>query len=232
MPAERWQWPHRLADREGGVRCSPNCCRSGAGRRRNCAPNSSDTFDDSINMLRRTRKSLKGPNMAPDTDPIVITGMGAVSPLGVGVEANWRALMEGRSGHRDERPLRRDRFRRQDRRAGAARTSRTASIRRRSSTPRTSRRWTCSSSTGWWRRHEALAQSGWVADTPDKQAVTATIIGSGVGGSPVMAEAVDTDPRQGAAAAVALHRARASSPIWRPAGSRSNTASRARSARR
>ena len=40
--------------------------------------------------------------------------------------------------------------------------------------------------------HEALAQSGWVADTPEKQAVTCTIIGSGVGGSPVMAAAVDT----------------------------------------
>ena len=36
--------------------------------------------------------------MAPDTDPIVITGMGAVSPLGIGVDANWRALMEGKSG--------------------------------------------------------------------------------------------------------------------------------------
>ena len=39
---------------------------------------------------------------------------------------------------------------------------------------------------------EALRQSGWVADTPEKQAVTGTIIGSGVGGSPVMAEAVQT----------------------------------------
>ena len=36
--------------------------------------------------------------MVPDTDPIVITGMGAVSPLGIGVETNWRALMESRSG--------------------------------------------------------------------------------------------------------------------------------------
>ena len=39
---------------------------------------------------------------------------------------------------------------------------------------------------------EALAQSGWVADSADKQAATATIIGSGVGGSPVMAEAAKT----------------------------------------
>jgi 3-oxoacyl-[acyl-carrier-protein] synthase II len=33
-----------------------------------------------------------------DSDPIVITGMGAVSPLGVGVEANWQALLAGKSG--------------------------------------------------------------------------------------------------------------------------------------
>ena len=31
-------------------------------------------------------------------DPIVVTGMGAVSPLGVGIAANWRRLIEGRSG--------------------------------------------------------------------------------------------------------------------------------------
>lgn len=31
-------------------------------------------------------------------DPIVVTGMGVVSPLGIGVEANWRNLVLGRSG--------------------------------------------------------------------------------------------------------------------------------------
>lgn len=31
-------------------------------------------------------------------DPIVITGMGAVSPLGVGVDVNWKRLIAGRSG--------------------------------------------------------------------------------------------------------------------------------------
>lgn len=39
---------------------------------------------------------------------------------------------------------------------------------------------------------KTLAQSGWVADTEEKQAATATIIGTGVGGSPVMAHAVET----------------------------------------
>src|SRR5688572_7855684 len=33
-----------------------------------------------------------------DPDPIVVTGMGAVSPLGVGVAANWAALTAGKSG--------------------------------------------------------------------------------------------------------------------------------------
>lgn len=31
-------------------------------------------------------------------DPIVVTGMGVVSPLGIGVETNWRNLIRGQSG--------------------------------------------------------------------------------------------------------------------------------------
>jgi 3-oxoacyl-(acyl-carrier-protein) synthase len=37
---------------------------------------------------------------------------------------------------------------------------------------------------------EALAQAGWVAETPEAQARTATIIASGIGGFPAIAEAV------------------------------------------
>ncbi|RYG09788.1 MAG: 3-oxoacyl-ACP synthase, partial [Burkholderiales bacterium] len=36
--------------------------------------------------------------MSTQHDPIVVTGMGAVSPLGVSVDTNWRRLLEGRSG--------------------------------------------------------------------------------------------------------------------------------------
>ena len=36
--------------------------------------------------------------MAAQSDPIVVTGMGAVSPLGVGVGVNWERLAAGKSG--------------------------------------------------------------------------------------------------------------------------------------
>ena len=124
--------------------------------------------------------------MAPDTDPIVVTGMGAVSPLGVGVDANWQALLEGRSGI-----VMNDRF---DVSAFAAKI---AGLVPRGFDPTTAvdpkdlKKMDLFIQYGLVAAAEALAQSGWVADSADRQAVTATIIGSGVGGSPVMAEAVD-----------------------------------------
>src|SRR5690349_8882567 len=125
--------------------------------------------------------------MVPDTDPIVITGMGAVSPLGIGVEANWRALMESRSGI-----VMNDRFDVTD--FGA----KIAGLVPKEFDPtsvvdaKDVKKMDLFIQYGMVAAAEALAQSGWVADTPEKQAVTGTIIGSGVGGSPVMAEAVDT----------------------------------------
>ena len=41
----------------------------------------------------------------PESDPIVVTGMGAITPLGVGVDTNWQRLIAGQSGIR-----RNDRF--------------------------------------------------------------------------------------------------------------------------
>jgi 3-oxoacyl-[acyl-carrier-protein] synthase II len=125
--------------------------------------------------------------MAPDTDPIVITGMGVVSPLGIGVEANWHALMEGRSGI-----VMNDRF---DVTEFGAKI---AGLVPESFDPTTAvdakdvKKMDLFIQYGLVAAAEAIAQSGWVADTPEKQAVTGTIIGSGVGGSPVMADAVDT----------------------------------------
>lgn len=125
--------------------------------------------------------------MAPDTDPIVVTGMGAVSPLGIGVDANWRALLEGRSGI-----VMNDRF---DVTEFGAKIAGLVPKEFDPTTvvdPKDVKKMDLFIQYGLVAAAEALAQSGWVADTADKQAVTATIIGSGVGGSPVMAEAVDT----------------------------------------
>ncbi len=125
--------------------------------------------------------------MAPDTDPIVITGMGAVSPLGVGVAANWQALLDGRSGI-----VMNDRFDVSDFAAKIAGLVPKSFDPTTVVDPKDIKKMDLFIQYGLVAAAEALAQSGWVADTADKQAVTATIIGTGVGGSPVMAEAVDT----------------------------------------
>ena len=125
--------------------------------------------------------------MVPDTDPIVITGMGAVSPLGIGVAANWQALLDGRSGI-----VMNDRFDVSDFAAKIAGLVPKSFDPTTVVDPKDIKKMDLFIQYGLVAAAEALAQSGWVADTADKQAVTATIIGSGVGGSPVMAEAVDT----------------------------------------
>jgi 3-oxoacyl-[acyl-carrier-protein] synthase II len=122
-----------------------------------------------------------------DTDPIVITGMGAVSPLGVGVEANWQALMAGKSGI-----VMNDRFDVTDFAAKIAGLVPKDFDPTTVVDPKDIKKMDLFIQYGLVAAAEAIAQSGWVADTPEKQAVTGTIIGSGVGGSPVMAEAVDT----------------------------------------
>jgi 3-oxoacyl-[acyl-carrier-protein] synthase II len=127
-----------------------------------------------------------------DTDPIVITGMGAVSPLGVGVDVNWQALMAGRSGI-----VTNTRFDTTDfacKIAGLVpgKDAPNGFDPTRYVDPKDVKKMDLFIQYGLGAADEALRQSGWVADTPEKQAVTGTIIGSGVGGSPVMAEAVQT----------------------------------------
>jgi 3-oxoacyl-[acyl-carrier-protein] synthase II len=126
-----------------------------------------------------------------EVDPIVVTGMGAVSPLGVGVEANWQALMAGRSGI-----VMNDRFDTTDfgcKIAGLVpgRDAPGGFDAARYIDAKELKKMDVFIQYGLGAAAEALAQSGWIADTPEKQAVTGTIIGTGVGGSPVMAQTVD-----------------------------------------
>lgn len=127
-----------------------------------------------------------------DPDPIVITGMGAVSPLGVGVEANWQALMAGRSGIVPNTRFDVTDFACKIAGLVPGKDAPNGFDPTRYVDPKDVKKMDLFIQYGLGAADEALRQSGWVADTPEKQAVTGTIIGSGVGGSPVMAEAVQT----------------------------------------
>jgi 3-oxoacyl-[acyl-carrier-protein] synthase II len=127
-----------------------------------------------------------------DPDPIVITGMGAVSPLGVGVETNWRALMDGRSGIVPNTRFDVTDFACKIAGLVPGRDAPNGFDPTRYVDPKDVKKMDLFIQYGLGAADEALRQSGWVADTPEKQAATGTIIGSGVGGSPVMAEAVET----------------------------------------
>ena len=127
-----------------------------------------------------------------DTDPIVITGMGAVSPLGVGVDVNWQALLAGRSGIVPNTRFDVTDFACKIAGLVPGKEAPNGFDPTRYVDPKDVKKMDVFIQYGLGAADEALRQSGWVADTPQKQAVTGTIIGSGVGGSPVMAEAVET----------------------------------------
>lgn len=131
--------------------------------------------------------------MQSPSDPIVVTGMGAVSPLGTGVETNWQRLLAGRSGI-----VANTRF---DVSAYAAKIA--GLVPSRADDPqgfdihdavdaKEVKKMDLFIQYGLVAAKEALAQAGWAPSTAEEQAATATIIGTGVGGSPVMAEAVET----------------------------------------
>ena len=131
--------------------------------------------------------------MQRQDDPIVVTGMGAVSPLGVGVETNWQRLIAGRSGL-----VRNTRFDVSNFTAKIAGLVPTTATDEQGFDPLVAidakdiKKMDLFIQYGLVAAQEALQQAGWVADTAEKQAATATIIGTGVGGSPVMADAVET----------------------------------------
>lgn len=132
--------------------------------------------------------------LRPDpADPIVVTGMGAVSPLGVGVDALWNGLMAGRSGI-----VRNDRFDTEGFTAHIAGLVPGKENHANGFDPaefidgKDIKKMDVFIQYAIGAAAEALDQAGWHPQTLEDQAATATIIGSGVGGSPVMARAVET----------------------------------------
>jgi 3-oxoacyl-[acyl-carrier-protein] synthase II len=137
--------------------------------------------------------------LRPDpTDPIVVTGMGAVTPLGVGVEVFWRRLLAGQSGI-----VRNDRF---DTTGFVASIAGLVPGKDRDEhgfdpvdfvDAKDVKKMDLFIQYAMGATAEALAQANWFPEGAEDQLATATIIGSGVGGSPVMARAVETIREKG-----------------------------------
>ncbi|MFK4809428.1 beta-ketoacyl-ACP synthase II [Devosia sp. ZW T5_3] len=137
--------------------------------------------------------------LKPDpADPIVVTGMGAVSPMGVGVETLWTRLVAGESG-----VVRNDRFDTTGFTSGIA-----GLVPSKADVPhgfdpadfidgKEIKKMDLFIQYGIGAAAEALNQAGWHPTSLEDQAATATIIGSGVGGSPVMARAVEIIQEKG-----------------------------------
>ena len=130
---------------------------------------------------------------------IVITGMGAVSPLGCGVEINWSRLLAGQSGISslpddivEQLPVKvggRVPTPEQDAEAGLYPDRHVA--------PKDQKKMDRFILFAMAAADEALQQAGWSADTPERQERTATVIATGIGGFPSIANAVRTTDNRG-----------------------------------
>lgn len=132
---------------------------------------------------------------------VVVTGLGMVTPLGVGVDRNWSAITAGKSGLRkiDEFdaseissqvagvvPKTTD----QDPKDGAFNIDLYVPIKEQKKIDQFI-------AYGIAAAAEAVADSGWVADDEDKQHRTGVLIGSGIGGLGTMYEASITLKEKG-----------------------------------
>jgi len=131
--------------------------------------------------------------LKPDpSDPIVVTGMGVVSPLGVGVPTMWSRLTSGKSGI-----VQNDRFDTEGFGATIAGLVPSKPADPNGFDPadfidgKEIKKMDVFIQYAIGAAHEALEQANWHPTTLEDQMATATIIGSGVGGSPVMARAVE-----------------------------------------
>lgn len=130
---------------------------------------------------------------------IVVTGMGLVSPLGVGVEPVWKRLLEGHSGIRELPPaVVADLATRiggavpslkDDPQAGFDPDWAVA--------PKEQKKMARFIEFAMSAARQALQQAGWAPVELHQQCRTATIIGSGVGGFSAIAEAVRTTDDKG-----------------------------------
>lgn len=130
---------------------------------------------------------------------IVVTGMGAVTPLGCGTETVWQRLLAGQSGLRRlaesvtaDLPAKVGGVvpsQEEDAEAGFNPDD-VIPVKEQKKMDRFIMFAIAAAK-------EALAQAGWVANTPEEQERTATIIASGIGGFPAIVDAVRTTDTKG-----------------------------------
>ncbi|MDX3775339.1 beta-ketoacyl-ACP synthase II [Chromatiaceae bacterium AAb-1] len=128
------------------------------------------------------------------SSPIVITGMGIVSPLGCGVKTVWQRLTAGQSGvgfidrfDTSDFPVKIAGLvpvKEQDAAAGLDIDAIVEPKERKKLDPFTVYALAAAA--------EALAQAGWVPQTEEEQQATATIIGTGIGGFTTITQAQKT----------------------------------------
>lgn len=132
------------------------------------------------------------------SDRIVVTGMGAVTPLGCGVEKVWQRLIAGQSGVRKI-----ERFDVSD--LPAAIAGQVPVIDEDEAgldieqvvTKKDRKKVDLFTIYALAAAEEALSQAGWKPDTDAEKERTATLIGTGIGGFPVITEAVRTLDNRG-----------------------------------
>ncbi|RUR33212.1 beta-ketoacyl-ACP synthase II [Vreelandella nanhaiensis] len=131
--------------------------------------------------------------------PIVITGMGMVSPLGCNVKASWEGLLEGRSGV--SQITRFDTAQIPIKIAGAVPHSIDDPVAGLClddiADAKERRKMDLFSLYAMAAAKEALEQAGWQPTDEAQRRATATIIGSGIGGFPTITEAQQTLQQKG-----------------------------------
>ncbi|WP_413733525.1 beta-ketoacyl-ACP synthase II [Sodalis sp. RH21] len=130
---------------------------------------------------------------------IVITGMGAVSPLGCGVETIWQRLLAGQSGIR---PLPEAMVAQLSVKVGGQvptpeQDPEGGLYPERFVPPKDQKKMDRFILFAMAAADEALRQAGWSADTEERQDRTATVIATGIGGFPAIANAVRTSDNRG-----------------------------------
>ncbi|MBN9081708.1 MAG: beta-ketoacyl-[acyl-carrier-protein] synthase II [Rhizobiales bacterium 62-17] len=126
-------------------------------------------------------------------EPIVVTGLGAVSPLGAGVATNWKRLIAGQSGIGQN-----TRFDTQGWKCTIAGLVPTRAEDPEGFDPEVAmdpkdlRRTDLFIHYAMAAAQEALDQAGWHPESFEERARTATIVGTGVGGVPAITGAAET----------------------------------------